>query len=75
MRCSCGRRCALSNRWSWVVILVEVASSHELPVSQLPIIADIGRLARMLLSHVQNGRASGEGRANNRRVDIVIKQP
>ena len=29
----------------------------------------------MLLSLVQNGRASGEGRANNRRVDIVIKQP
>jgi hypothetical protein len=29
----------------------------------------------MLLSHVRNGRASGEGRANNRRVEIVINQP
>jgi hypothetical protein len=46
----------LSNRWSWTVILVEVASSHELPVPQPPMIADIGRLARMLLSHVRNGR-------------------
>ena len=39
----------LSNRWSWTVILVEMANSHGLPVPQLPIIADSGRLARMLL--------------------------
>jgi hypothetical protein len=56
MRCSCGRRWPLSNRWSWTVILVEVPSSHELPVPQLAIIADSGKLARMLLSHVRNGR-------------------
>jgi hypothetical protein len=59
MRCSHGRRRTLSNRWSWTVILVEVASSHELPVPQLPIIADSGRLARMLLFIPESAQVSG----------------
>jgi hypothetical protein len=59
MRRSCGRRRALSYRWSWTVILVEAASSHELPVLQLPMIADSGRLARMLLFIPESVQVSG----------------
>jgi hypothetical protein len=36
---------SLSNRWGWAVILVEVLSIFELPVSELPTIADIAWLA------------------------------
>ena len=46
-----------SNRWSWTVILVEVANSHEFPVPQLPIIADSGEVGSNAASEAASDAA------------------